>query len=317
MGDDLPQLANDVRQVFLIAPNFSVIAEPLITAAARLSTSYKPIALAFQDNLRSVLRTLSIPFQYTFAQVQSLHHQRFLIAARIRALKDNDEDDTEDGKAKRERHASETAHVKFQEFAVGDGRDAMPREVLYRLASIKEDPDSLAAARELTRQGVVLVWGAFEVLARDLFTELLNRHPARVEALLANPSNRKRFGIEKLDWGTLSSFGFDLSKNLGTVLAQRADLDDIPTIKDAYGALFPEVSDLAWKLADRRLWLLFQRRNLIVHRRGMVDQQYNEKTGETLRLGDQLWPTPEDVEAYFEAVTVAGAAMLTEVNNAG
>lgn len=317
MKHDLPQLAKDVRQVFLIAPDFAVIAEPLITATGRLSTDYKPFALAFQDNLRSVLRTLSIPFQYTFAQVQSLHHQRFLMAARIRALKVTDDVDTEDERAKREREASDTAHATFQEFAAGDGRDAMPSEVLHRLASIKEDPDSLAAARELTRQGVVLVWGAFEVLARDLFTELLNRHPTRVEALVANPSNRKRFGIEKLDWGTLSTFGFDLSKNLGTVLAQRADLDDIPTIKDAYGALFPDVSDLASKLADRRLWLLFQRRNLIVHRRGMVDQKYNEKTGETLRLGDQLWPTPEDVEAYFEAVALAGASMLVEVNNAG
>ena len=67
----------------------------------------------------------------------------------------------------------------------------------------------------------------------------------------------------------------------------------------------------------RRLWLLFQRRNLIVHRRGIVDHQYNEKTGETLSLGSQLWPAPYDVENYLEAAAISGAHMLSEVNNVG
>jgi hypothetical protein len=316
MHDDLAGLAADVRQVFLVPPEFAAVAKPVVEVAARLSDTYKPIALAFQDNLLSVLRTLSIPFQYTFAQVQSLHHQRFLMAERIRALNFEDERDTENDRELRERQASDAAHGKLKAFAEGDGRSIMPREVLERLASVKADPESLTAGRELTRQGVVLVWGAFEVLARDVFVEFLNRQPARVETLLSNPSNRKRFGIEKLDWGTLSNFGFDLSKNVGNVLAERTDLDDVPTIKDAFGALFPTASELATKLANRQLWVLFQRRNLIVHRRGIVDRQYNEKTGESLPLGSQLWPTPADVEAYLDASVQAGAAILVEVNNA-
>jgi hypothetical protein len=317
MQDDLRLLAEDVRQVFLVPPDFFAVAEQVVAGSEELSAIYKPITLAFIDNLQSVLRTLSIPFHYTFSQVQSLHHQRFLTAERIRALKIPGKNDTEEDKRRCERGPEETAHINFKQFTEGDGQEVMLREVLERLSLIKSNSESLAAARELTRQGVVLVWGAFEVLARDLFTELLNRHPSRVEMLLNNPSNRKRFGIEKLDWSTLSSFGFDLSKNVGTLLAQRADLDDIPTIKDAYGALFPTAIDLASKLADRRLWLLFQRRNLIVHRRGIVDHQYNEKTGETLPLGSQLWPAPYDVENYLEAAAISGTHMLSEVNNAG
>jgi hypothetical protein len=316
MTEDLYQLSSDVREVFLIPPEFTLIAEPLTALSPTLSAPYKSVALAFQANLHSVLLTLSIPFQYTFAHVQSLHHQRYVMAERIRALKFKTESDTEEDEARRERDARQSANGKFKEFADSEGRQLMPREVLERLATIKADPESNAAARELTRQGAVLVWGAFEVLARDLFVEVLNRQPERVETLLSNPSNRKRFGIDKLEFGTLSGFGFDLSKSLGTLLAQRADLDDVVTIKDAYGALFPS-AELAQTLSDWRLWVLFQRRNVIVHRRGIVDQQYNEKTGETLPLGSQLWPTPTEVESYLEAAVVAGARLLAEVSNAG
>ncbi len=317
MKDDLPLLAKEVREVFLVPPEFAVLAEPAISMSETLSPAHKAIALAFQDNLHSVLMTLSIPFQYTFSQVQSLHHQRFVLAERIRALKIPSEPDSEEDKASRDRLAAEKARDSFKQFAQADGREIMPREVLKRLASLRADPEALTAARELTRQGVTLIWGAFEVLARDLFVDLLNRHPTRAEMLLSNPSNRKRFGIDKLDWATLSSYGFDLSHNLGTLLAQRADLDDVPTIKDAYGALFPGADELVAKLSDRQLWMLFQKRNLIVHRRGIVDQQYKDKTGEEIPIGSQLWVAPSEVENFLSATVVSGSELIKQVSNAG
>lgn len=75
MKDDLPLLAKEVREVFLVPPEFAALAEPVISISEALSPTQKAIALAFLDNLHSVLRTLSIPFQYTFTQVQSLHQE--------------------------------------------------------------------------------------------------------------------------------------------------------------------------------------------------------------------------------------------------
>lgn len=314
MSDDLARLAADVRQVFLVPAEFSEVSRPLSSVVEALPESLRSTGLAFEDSLRSVLRTLSIPFQYTVAQVESLHHQRFVMAERIRALPLPGEDETQEERNARAQRAIETARTKYSQFAAGDGREVIPGEVLSRLAEIKDNTESLAAARELMRQGVVLVWSAFEVLARDLFVEVLNRQPARVETLLASPANRKRFGIEKLDWGTLASFGFDISRNLGTILAERADLDDMRAIKDAYGAMFNTNGEASSSLADPRLWLLFQRRCLIVHRRGIVDQQYLEKTGEALAVGSQLWPAPKDIEAYLEAVLAAGTKLLSTVD---
>lgn len=318
MKNDISRLSKDVRDVFLLPTKISEFSQPLIKVSEMVAGVYKQITLAFIDNLESVLRTVSIPFQYTLTQVQSLHYQRLLMVERLDAVRIVSCDSVPKKDEKElDRETSEKANARFREFAQSEGCNIIVKEVLERLLLIKNDSDSLAAARELTRQGVLLIWGAFEVLARDLFIELLNRQPARAEMLLSNPSNRRRFGIEKIDWITLNSYGFDLSRNIGTILSQRADLDDVPTIKDAYKSIFPTASDLATQLSDRRLWILFQKRNLIVHRRGVIDQQYNDKTGETQILGSKLMVAPSEIEDYLSITTSAGYALLVEINNAG
>lgn len=304
------RLANSVREVFLVPPSFDESVAVLIERVELLPTRCKEIAQAFLENLNGVIRTLSIPFTYTYSQVHSLHWQRFLIAERIRARSLPNENE-------RESAARSNAKNKFEVFLAEENGLKVADEVLSRLAALKEETDSLAAARELTRQGVVLIWSTFEVLARDIFIDLLNQYPSLADRLLANAAGRKRFAVEKIDWQTLSSFGFNLSSNLGTLLAQRADLDDIQTIRDAFGALFPNAVKCNQSLADSRLWHLYQTRNLILHRRGVVDQRYIENTGTTFPIDTHMWVTPAEIEDFFGAVVAAGLEIVGEVINVG
>lgn len=306
----IASLANSVREVFLVPPSFDKATAVLLERVELLPPRRKLIAQAFLENLNGVNRTLSIPFTYTYSQVHSLHWQRFLMAERIRARSLPNEDEWES-------MARTNAKNKFDKFLAKENGHKVADEVLSRLANLKEEPDSLAAARELTRQGVVLIWSAFEVLSRDLFVDLLNEHPSLADRLLTHVASRKRFTVEKVDWQTLSSFGFNLSSSLGTLLAQRADLDDIQTIRDAFGALFPTAIKCNKSLADSRLWHLFQTRNLIVHRRGVVDQHYIEKTGATLPTGTHMWVTPAEIEDFFGAVVAAGEEIVGEIANVG
>lgn len=309
MTEAPPNIANVVRTVFLVPHDFSESAKPLTDRAPSLPDGLRQIALAFFDSLHGVIRTLSIPFQYTYSQVYSLHWQRFLMAERIRARGIENEEE-------REPAALKIAKERFAEYLQGEGREVVVDDVLARLKELQDEPESLAAARELTRQGVVLVWSAVEVLARDSFVFLLNRRPILAEQLLAEQANRKRFSVDRIDWQTLAAYGYDLSENLGTFLISKADLASVPAIRDAYGALFPTATELGRKLADRRLWDLCQKRNLIVHRRGIVDQQYLANTGDTLSLGADLWIRPSEVEDLLEAGLHIGTEIISEVANA-
>lgn len=306
----MTSIAHQVRQVFLIPADTAGVKEELAALVASAPEELQTIALAFAESLRGVNRTLAIPFDYTFSEVQSLHWQRVHAAERIRALPPGNGPPDE-------ALALENARAKFAQFMEGEGHTLLPNEVLERLVRLTEDADSLLAARELTRQGIVLIWSAVEVLVRDAFVYLLNRHPEHADKLLQDTSNRKRFSADRVDWQTLAEYSYDMSRSLGTYLISKADLKNVPAIRSTLQALFPGASDLYASLSDRRLWDLSQRRHLIVHRRGIVDQEYREATGHDASLGESLWFSPAEVEDAMDASLSLGKALIREVANAG
>jgi len=169
------------------------------------------------------------------------------------------------------------------------------------------------AARELTRQGIVLTWSAIEVLTRDAFIYLLDNKPEYAELLVADPANRKRFSADRIEWQALATYGYDMSSSLGSYLISKADLKSVPAIRGAYGALFPTADGLQKLLGDRRLWNLCQKRNLIVHKRGIVDQQYLTSTSDPLAIGDDLLVTPSEVEDSLEFTLKLGMEIVCQV----
>jgi hypothetical protein len=75
-----------------------------------------------------------------------------------------------------------------------------------------------------------------------------------------------------------------------------------------------EGQDLQKHLRNPKLGLLQQRRHLIVHRRGVIDKQYLEKTGEKLNIGEQLSPTPAQIEEHFKDACDAALALVKAAN---
>lgn len=306
---DSSALAKSVQEVFLIPPDFPQMSAELVSLTSMMEGGRRTVAESFLNSLRGAVSTLAIPFNYTYAQIHSLQWQRILMAERIRALSNPEE-------SEREAQARAVAQAKMNEFLVQESGGFIADEVLNQLEYIKAQPESLAAARELMRQGVVLIWSAFEVLGRDLFVDLLNYQPNLVERILSHPTAKKRFGVEKVDWQTLARFDYDLSSSIGSLLIERTDIDDIQTIREAYCALYPDSTRLVSALRSEDLWLLFQKRNLIVHRCGIVDAHYLAKTGDAATLGDTMWPQPTEVENFLSAVTVAGTALLATAQDA-
>ena len=155
-----------------------------------------------------------------------------------------------------------------------------------------------------------MTWSAFEVLFRDVFELELKVDPSKTVLLANNASIRKRFEMEKFSLTTLIQHDFDLSGKVGTLLVRQQDLSDLPTLKSVYATLFASSAKLTSCLNSRDLWLLYQRRHLFVHRRGIVDQTYLEKTSDDVSLGSTLELTPKDFERHFEAVVETGEELL-------
>jgi hypothetical protein len=301
----------EMRAHFLVPPSAEETFADFDSAATSLRPEYQAVGNAFRHSLTSALSTVAMPFALATASVEQSHFQRIHIAERIRArsIDENTLQPGEDLETVRDREARTKSDSRMRELVQSeDGRNALIQDTCgFLLASLKHGLEP--GAHELLQQGLVLLWSAFEVLCRDTFETQLNGDPGRVQALISDPTTRKRFEAERLPLDTLVQHGFNLSARLGTVLVGQQDFSDLPTVKAVYAVLYPGSSDLNQALAHRDLWTLYQRRHLVVHRRGVIDQAYLDATGETHATGSRLTVTPRDFEGALGVVVSAGTAL--------
>lgn len=299
--NELDARIRDMRAHFLVPAPTDEVCAGLDAWAEPLRPEYQAVVKALRHSLASAVSTVAMPFALASASVEQSHFQRIHIAERIRA---SDEDE-----AVRERHALTKANSRMRDLADSeDGRNILIRDTCgFLLGTLKHGLEP--AAQELIQQGLVLVWSAFEVFCRDAFEALLNAEPAKIRALINHPTTRKRFEAERLPLDTLVLYGFDLSSRLGSALVGQQEFSDLQTIKAVFAVLFPGKTQLTQALAQRDLWTLYQRRHLIVHRRGVIDQLYLGATGETLAIGTRLVVSPGAFETALGVVVSTGTAV--------
>lgn len=185
------------------------------------------------------------------------------------------------------------------------------QKVVDRALQALNEPDVGYAVRELANQCLILTWAALEVLSRDTFITLLNYKPHLTTKIYAPDSPTKRiFGDLRIDLEILSGADFDLSTRMGDVVATGRTFDRLETFKAVFRVLFPDAVDLRESLDDHSLWLLYQTRHLLVHRRGIIDSQFNERTGQNLPVGLRVGAEREHLLSALSITSRAGVALL-------
>jgi hypothetical protein len=261
---------------------------------------------------------VALPITFASNRANDLRFQQILMAERIRRIpiptadegsKSNNELTLQD-----EEEAARAASLRLNEELASPEKLRNLAWHAYEYLNVGlADEEFNSASSELLRQGAVLAWGAIEVLARDLFVAYVNSHPESVANLAAHPSTKARFNLKAVDFSELAAHQFDLSKSMGAFLLQATDFSELAVIKDTYSVLFPSDNSLRTALSDATLWMLYQRRHLIVHKRGVVDRQYCEKTGESLEIGSSLFVSPEDIGKYIVICRELGQSFLNAI----
>jgi hypothetical protein len=176
------------------------------------------------------------------------------------------------------------------------------------------DSDFVRAADELLRQGVVLIWGTFEALARDLLVASVNSNSSLVSKLRQNEKTKRSFGLSKIEFETLASYGFDLSSKLGNFLSEQHDFGNVHTIRETFVTIFG--NEVLTIMADDRLRKLSVQRHVIVHNRGIADKRYLSESRETTAEGESIRIRSKDLEEYMSIVSEAGKILLTAATKA-
>jgi len=312
-----PEIWEKLEHTYFLGFDAEAFMEPL---SERLKGVRNPLispGRAFQSNLEALIAVVSMPILLASGTATEMRLQQLLMAERIRRIPNPLTDSAKRGDlpVEAEREAHTVAHGKLnQELATTIGIVQMGVQAWRFLHAGLRSHDVDAAAHELLRQSTVLCWGALEVLARDVFVALINENPNAAIQLLEHPSTRGRFNLKAISVEVLAIHGFDVSTRMGDVLVQQQDLAELAVIKDVYQALFPDARALHSTLGAKDLWLLNQRRHLIVHKRGIVDARYLERTGDKTERGSTLNVLPSDLKGYLTLVRDAGIEILGVVN---
>ncbi len=278
----------------------------------QLPGPFRTVAETFVDRLGATVQTTSAPFLLANKAAHDKQYQRFSIAERIRAqLVDQEpEEGARELEAPRDITAREIANSRMEDFSKSEeGIDSLVADTAQFLLHLHRTPEIRSVAFEILLQGTVAAWSALEMFVRDELVLLLDSQPDLVAKLLADTNAKRKFDLPKLSIDDLASRGFNLSMHMGRLLFEERDLSSLPTLKCACEALI-DSPNLREKLADPSAWRLNQNRHLIVHRRGIVDEEYIRKTGAKLRVGDQLLVSPKEFEELLRHAAAIGVEFL-------
>jgi hypothetical protein len=187
------------------------------------------------------------------------------------------------------------------------------------LASLLSDKKATEALRSLKLARLVLGWTAFECLSRDAWEAALNESPAglaqqTVRGLPSEEDSESGLTRKQVPVAFLSKFGFDLRKRMGTVLRSKFDFTSVSGMRQAYIAAFGDKKELSSIFAEPELMQLEAFRNLIVHRGGIVDEEYLKRSGATHEIGQPLSPDDEVITATLNAMKSSGCELLLFVD---
>jgi hypothetical protein len=317
--ENLQNILNEVKRYYLLPVDLNPTASEINRATEGIPEWISTPAKVFLENIEAAITTAKIP--YTIARTSILTarfntltiRHRILFDADTRTSLPSDEDieKTPKEQAELDEIVRKKALVEFLEEQKNlAARSQIENQWAAFLIAQLQDKEMETAAKELLRQAVVMIWGAFEVLCRDIFVGHLNSNPAEWQKLTADSDTKKIFQVKGIVFEELSEYGFDVSKNLGNVFVNAHDFSSLGAIKQTFKVLFPASNELLDQLGDHKFWILHQRRHLIVHRRAVVDKQYLEKTGEKIKIGEQMTPTPPEIEEYIQLVCRAALALV-------
>ena len=312
LSPETKKICLELLKYFLVPFETEEATKEISELLPSLPAGFLTIAETFLDRIDATLQTTGAPYLLANQAAHDKHFQRLSMAERIRSLKidavqGEADDELEERRAK---EARQKANENMSEFCTSEeGIDAICFETAQFLLRLHKKKEVASVARELLLQGTFSTWSALEMLIGDGLIFLLNSDPKLVTKLLSDPNAKKKFEMPKLNADYLAERGFNLSNQMGSLLFEERDLSNLSAIRTACEAIFEDV-ELRTMLNAESLWLLNQKRHLIAHRRGVVDDEYLKNTGAKLTVGDHLYVSPGDFEKNLVEVLSIGKRFL-------
>jgi hypothetical protein len=277
--DKAKELTDKLADRFFLGVTPSFFNE--IKALANTKAYCKDIVESFIANLESIDRVVSIPYvlseQFANNRAFSMHLSRNAI---LHPELNHEQ-------------LLEIARKEFQE-SFEDQNQANRIFIDLCMPLIEIPQDEKDPAKELLNQGILLTWSAFEVFCRDYIEKRLNDDPMLCIPIFNSEMLRRRSDLRKLPLEYLISNKFNISEKVGTIIVENYDCSDLLILKEILFCITNK-DEIRECMDDKKLWNLFQIRHLIMHRRGIIDKTFLDKTNIDQAIGEKIIIRPNEL----------------------
>lgn len=276
----------------------------------------KPFLDSYCLSLNQILTTLAIPYTFMTVGYQQGMLKIMPYSTSLNELEKLDGYKEKDPK----KHAQSI--VKHFEKKIKESRSQSFELAEEEITKLLENAPPLANAyRTLGLNALVNSWTIFEAFSKDLWKYILNKQPQKfINHLLKSKSSslNEIEGIngKQISISLLSKFNFDLSNNLGDILAPKYDFTSARGIKTAYKDLLNlDIIELAF-LNDEQISQLEITRHLIVHNAGIIDEDYLKRTtNKNEKLNDEIIISHEDASKMINSSVESVVGLISIIED--
>lgn len=301
--EDVTEQAEQARGLWF-DPQVEDWEQPLADLAPNLETPLRGVAKIFHDNLLSARHTISLPFNMMFANV-------------LMDLRSQGVENINQGLV----HGINHAPIVFEEdtsrqiaiqqsWPPADEQTYLNNGRAWAFVRLKLLTDHIAidvSHQEVLSQGLVLLWGYFEAFVGDLFIAAIKSSPRLDAKAIGNATVAQAVSMKYQDY--LDTANWQINRediHFNQLNAMVRGFNEI--LDPARGGLVKTA------LEQNKLIILMERRHKIVHKAGIVDQLYLNKTGEALTLGSKINLTPDYIAESLRMVRDTAITLLNAVD---
>ena len=246
----------------------------------------------YNANIEQILGSLAVPLLLMTHGLKSVKYFQYWLQGAIET-KNVGKEKTKKGKEEIDKFIA-TKFEEEKEIHVDDAKREI--EKLRKQAPFFEQ-----AIRNNALNTLVNTWTIFEASIKDLWIYSLNSHPKKLlfNVLKGRTSDVEGITGKNVSLALLAKYDFDISRNLGEILASKFDFTTVAGIRKSYKELFNLTSQELKIFDNRNLVQLEITRHLVVHNAGIIDSDYHKRTHrEGEKLGKRVRLTTSQLSRY-------------------
>ncbi len=242
------------------------------------SKEIRDLLINYNIAKENIVSTLAIPLLFMTHGIGFSKKRYNLIPEEIRKI-------MIEGELKVE--AKEMAKVlvnKYEEYNKKANEELLESATSEVESIITKIPEIQMAYTNLGLNAIVNCWTIFEAYSKDLWIYCLNNFPKLfINNILKEIGIKEIEGInnKSINIGLLAKYNFNISENLGDLMALKYDFTCIDGIKKAYKELFNLDKCQLEIFIDQNLNQFEITRNVFVHNAGVIDERYLKRSNKS------------------------------------